>query len=69
MQNINKYNDNDEKEQIYAPGQLARDKDYNFRRMSNDYMMKKRQKIENNNEYPQEEEIEEKNIMIMKEII
>ena len=59
MRNINKYNDNDEKEQIYAPGQLARDKDYNFRRMSNDYMMKKRQKIENNNEYPQEEEIEE----------
>ena len=59
MQNINKYNDNDEKEQRYAPGQLARDKDYNFRRMSNDYMMKKRQKIENNNEYPQEEEIEE----------
>jgi len=65
MQNINNYNGNDEREQIYAPiSQMARDNEYNFRRLSEDYKMKIRQKNENDNEYernefPQEEEIEE----------
>ena len=58
MKNINRYNGNDEEEQMYAPRQLTRSKD-NSRRLSNDYNMKTRQKNENNYEYPQEEEIEE----------